>query len=206
MRRSWPLPFGAGLLVAAVLAAWPASAAEMTVATTVNNTWSPTDIQIQPGDTVTWTNPAEGYHNVCVALNNKTARECTPVSNEFRNGEPIVDWGSNPTNSHTFYFEGVYHFMCEGHGGSGMVGSVTVGNPAPPAPPPSSVPETETTPTTPTQTVVTRTVATPAPKKKPPPRFTGKLRRKPNKKRLLIDMGSSKAAKMKTNVFIKKGK
>jgi len=198
MRRSWPAALVAGVLTAFVAAGFPALAAESSITTQSNNTWSQTDIQIQPGDTVTWTNDSKGYHNLCVAVQGYTADFCTPFANEFRNGEPTVEWSQNPTNSHTFNTVGVFHFMCEVHGGSGMKGTIRVGEA-----PGTTETFTATTPSTTgtgtsTQPVVTQTVpktATPS-----APRFTGKLLRKANKTRLIVDMGSSKAATLEVSV------
>src|SRR4051812_43882530 len=156
MRRSWPAALVAGVLTAFVAAGFPAFAAESSITTTLSNTWSQTDIQIQPGDTVTWTNDSKGYHNLCVAVQGYSADFCAPFANEFRNGEPKVDWSQNDTNSHTFNTAGVYHFMCEVHGPN-MTGTIRVGEaPGTTQTFTATTPTTNTAPTT--QTTITQTV------------------------------------------------
>jgi plastocyanin len=92
-------------------------------------TWTPDDVSIQVGDTVTWTNQ-QGFHNVVVdgeRLNDP--------------GFPDDDQWRDPPQK-TFTTAGTYRYLCEVHGQ--MTGTVTVGGngepPPPPPPPPEPVP------------------------------------------------------------------
>jgi plastocyanin len=71
--------------------------------------FTPSTLTIHVGDTVTWTNTGEGFHNV--AANDAS----------FRNGGAS---SSAWTFSHTFTSAGTVGYHCEIHGG--MTGSITV--------------------------------------------------------------------------------
>ncbi len=80
---------------------------------TVNITglaFSPRNVTIQVGDTVTWVNNNQGAHNV-VANNGS-----------FRSGEPEDQF----TFSHTFTTAGSFGYHCQPHQALGMTGTVTV--------------------------------------------------------------------------------
>ena len=108
----WPLP-----LAIAALMAVPASAADQSV-TARDNTFSPRDVTVDVGDTVTWTNAGLFPHNV-----------------KFDDGsfeQPAEPDTSNWTVERTFDTPGTFRYYCEAHGepgGSGMAGSVTVRSP-----------------------------------------------------------------------------
>lgn len=106
-RRTF-LPFCLAICLATALAA-SARAADVTVNVT-GTSFSPRNVTIQVGDTVTWTNSNQGFHNV--------------VSDDagFRSGDPDENW----TFSHTFSSVGVFDYYCEPHQSFGMTGTVTV--------------------------------------------------------------------------------
>jgi plastocyanin len=122
----------------AALAAAPAAQAQVfqavdgTPADNFNNRWSPQELTIRPGQTVTWSfTGTTGIHNVA----------STSANWDFDNGTPK---SGSPPASHPFPAPGVYTFVCEAHAdpvtGTGMAGRVIVtdanGNPPPPPPPP----------------------------------------------------------------------
>jgi plastocyanin len=131
-------PRVAALVALAALAA-PATAAGQTVqavdgtaADGFNNRWTPAEVTVKSGETVTWSFAGTtGFHNV--ASDPDLSRG---DSWSFRNGDPLV---APPPASHRFDRPGKYAFLCEIHGTT-MVGTVTVtdaaGNPPPPPPPP----------------------------------------------------------------------
>jgi plastocyanin len=90
--------------------------------------WSPDNVDIQVGDSVTWTN-AQGFHNV--------------VLGDSRQNQPGFpnDPSWNPPPKVTFTTPGSYTFFCEVH--PGMTGTVNVagGEPTPtPTPTPTVTP------------------------------------------------------------------
>jgi plastocyanin len=93
--------------------------------------WSPADVTIQVGDTVTWTNQ-QGFHNVVVG----TERLNNP-------GFPGDDsW--RPPPQKTFTAPGSYPYLCEVHGG--MTGTITVTGDGEPTPTPTPTPTPEPVP------------------------------------------------------------
>ncbi|MCB0638964.1 MAG: lamin tail domain-containing protein, partial [Lewinella sp.] len=80
-------------------------------------TFSPADLVIEAGDTVTWTN-AGGFHNV------NGSQATYPDNPEgFSSGAASSDaW----TFQHVFTLPGTYGYQCDIHVGANMVGSVTV--------------------------------------------------------------------------------
>ena len=106
MLPRWALPL---LLALAVLIAMPASAADQTV-TASNTQFSPSDVTIDIGDTVTWNN-AGGIHNV-----------------EFDDGsytQPPTPDSSSWSVNRTFDTAGTFRYHCGFHGAS-MPGVVRV--------------------------------------------------------------------------------
>ena len=95
--------------LALCLTASAARAADVTI-NIAGTTFSPRNVTIQVGDTVTWVNNDQGFHNV--------------VSDDagFSSGEPANDW----TFSHQFDSAGVFGYFCEPHQVFGMTGTVTV--------------------------------------------------------------------------------
>ena len=85
------------------------------VVNTVNNSFSPSIITVNVGDTVTWVNGG-GTHNV-------NGNQSTFSNNPSSFGNSL---GSGWTYSHVFTIPGTYNYQCDPHAGMGMVGSVTV--------------------------------------------------------------------------------
>lgn len=101
------------LCLAVVLASGLATPAVRAADVDVNvlgNSFSPRNVTIQAGDTVTWSNDNQGLHNVASDDAN------------FRSGDPSDQW----TFSHTFNQAGVFGYVCEVHEALGMTGTVTV--------------------------------------------------------------------------------
>jgi plastocyanin len=99
----------------------PASAEDFTVTTTSGNEFSPGELTVAPGDSVTFTNSG-GFHNVAwVQGTFDDGSQASPA-------DPSFTWPSNPKR--TFTAEGKFQYYCEQHGtasGGGMAGTVTVG-------------------------------------------------------------------------------
>src|SRR5919201_3056668 len=107
----------AGVLWLLACACASADAMNFDVSTTTDLRFSPPSVTITQGDTVTWTNPSAGFHNV-----------------HFDDGS--FDMPMDPTPSmwsvfQTFTQPGTYTYYCEAHMSAGMTGTVVV-NPAPP--------------------------------------------------------------------------
>lgn len=84
--------------------------------TTMGTVFSPDDITIDLGDTVTWTNGG-GSHNV-----NGTTATFPSNPESFTSGAVATGW----TFQHVFSIAGVYQYQCDPHAGLGMTGRVTV--------------------------------------------------------------------------------
>jgi len=94
--------------------------------------WTPADVTIETGDTVTWTNQ-QGFHNVVVG----DERLNSP-------GFPEDDQWRVPPQK-TFTTAGSYRYLCEVHGQ--MAGTITVtGGGGEPTPTPTPTPEPEPVP------------------------------------------------------------
>lgn len=106
MRQLRSIP---SLLLAAFCAASVAHAADVTV-NVLGSSFSPRNVTIQAGDTVTWVNDNQGLHNVSAA------------DGSFRSGNPAGSF----TFSHTFPAAGSFPYVCEVHEALGMTGTVTV--------------------------------------------------------------------------------
>lgn len=96
-----------------------AFSADASIGTSGTN-FTPADVTIKVGDTVTWTDlQLFGGHNV--------AQSASPVANSydgsgFRSGEQ----GDLDTYQYTFDTPGVYYYICEPHVAFDMRGAVTV--------------------------------------------------------------------------------
>ncbi|MDQ3952036.1 MAG: right-handed parallel beta-helix repeat-containing protein [Actinomycetota bacterium] len=104
--------------VVAVMPAAPAATASVSVR---DNFFSPQEIHVDAGDTVTWTNTGTRTHDV-------TADGGSFVSGDLFRGA---------TFGHTFAQEGTYYYHCSFHGRAGkqgMWGVVVVGDPEPETP------------------------------------------------------------------------
>lgn len=89
-----------------------------TTVTTVGNTFSPSELTISAGDSVTFDLGAS--HNVVeVSKETYEAQGKTALEGGFS-----VDFGGNETV--TFDEAGTYYYVCEPHAGMGMVGMITV--------------------------------------------------------------------------------
>ena len=84
--------------------------------TTVGNTFSPANININLGDTVTWTNGG-GSHNV-----NATLATYPNNPEGFGNSINSSSWSFQ----HIFSIAGTYDYQCDPHTSMGMVGTVVV--------------------------------------------------------------------------------
>ena len=121
MLRRWPLPLALVLLLAI-----PASAADQAVQATPSSTFEPANVEIDLGDTVTFSN-AGGTHNVRWDDGSVVEQPADPDSGSW-------------SFERTFDQPGVHRYFCELHGaegGVGMSGRVTVRDasgqvPAPP--------------------------------------------------------------------------
>lgn len=82
-----------------------------------SNFFSPADLTITAGDTVTWTNGG-GFHNV-----NGTLTTYPDNPEGFGNGGAS---SSAWTYQHVFTLPGVYDYQCDPHTALGMVGTITV--------------------------------------------------------------------------------
>ena len=105
---------GFGVLVALAVSAAPAVAANQTVSATISSQFSPRDVTVDLGDTVTWNNTG-GFHNV--HFDDDSFIQPSPPSSD------------NWSVSRTFNTAGTFRYYCEIHGrpnGIGMSGTVTV--------------------------------------------------------------------------------
>src|SRR4051812_29275867 len=125
MRR---LTIAACVAALALISSIPAEAADHAVQAVGFSSWNPSPVYVAPGDSVTWTNPTNFDHNVCVALVGQPAgSSCS----EFQGpAAPMHPWTG--TVSHVFNQAGTFNYRCESH--TGMVGQVVVGGPQDPAP------------------------------------------------------------------------
>ena len=124
--------FLAGLLFLGAVGA----AADQTIAVGPGISFSPSDVTISPGETVTWA-WAGAFHS---------------STSDLQTGPEVWDSGiiATGTFAHTFTTPGIYHFYCKVHsfpGGTIMNGSVTVLQPVTPTPTPTVAPPLTPTPT-----------------------------------------------------------
>lgn len=95
-------------------------AARTVQVTGLTSSFSPEDVTINPGDTVTWSwNDPNVEHNVVQSVSKLNP---TPVNNGFNSGDPTTP----RTYSLTFNTVGTYYYICVPHYAQGMVGSVRV--------------------------------------------------------------------------------
>jgi len=84
--------------------------------------YSPTNLTINIGDTVTWIND-NGFHNVNFDIN-------TITGNSFNNPQSFISTPTSSTNmyTHVFTVAGTYNYDCSvgQHAANGMVGSIVV--------------------------------------------------------------------------------
>ena len=108
------------LLLATALLATPLLAANHTVEARPDNTFSPSNLTIEMGDTVTFVN-AGGFHNV--AASNGSFRCAEGCDGQGGNGDPSSSaWSATVT----FNNVGTVDYVCEVHAGLGMAGTIVV--------------------------------------------------------------------------------
>jgi plastocyanin len=103
-----------------------AQAESFTVRATDGNTFTPEELAVKPGDSVTFSNGG-GFHNV--VWTEGTFDDGSQASPP----DPAFTWPSDPVR--TFQEEGTFAYYCEQHGtpgGAGMAGKVLVSSTAPP--------------------------------------------------------------------------
>jgi plastocyanin len=125
--------------------------------------WDQPEVQIQPGDTVTWNTGAQPTHNI-KATNDVAA---DPNWKDFLKPGP-GEYEPAPAGSeftYTFAEEGTYTYQCMLHSGI-MTGTIVVTND--PDPTPTST-ATSTPTSTPTATPTRTPTATPTPRPTPQP-------------------------------------
>lgn len=110
-----------GALLAALLAVDPALAANHTMNAQANFTFSPNQLTINVGDTVTFSNSG-GIHNV-VATGAATFRCANGCDGEGGNGNAS---GAAWTFQRTFNNPGVVNIACQLHAAGGMTATITV--------------------------------------------------------------------------------
>jgi plastocyanin len=109
---------------ASLAGAVPAAASDQSVQILNANTgaFQPSSVQVDPGQTVTWTNKDAYSHNAKCG----GPPDC-PVN--FSSGDLMPQ---NHSESYTFHYSGTYHYVCGAH--PNMTGTVVVtGNVQPPA-------------------------------------------------------------------------
>ncbi len=116
-----------GLLVGLLLLCAAYAAADQTIAVGPGIAFTPSDVTVSPGETVTWV-WAGAFHS---------------STSDLQTGPEVWDSGiiSTGTLSHTFMTPGTYKFYCQVHsfpGGTAMNGSVTVLQPVTPTPTPTT--------------------------------------------------------------------
>ena len=125
---------GSAALLAPVLAG-TSVAAEQTVQANGQNQFTPADVTVAPGDTVTWQYAGGFGHTV------------TSTSPNWNKSTPLGPPSATLQTSHLFDRPGTYTYVCTTHESVGMRGTVVVQGPAAPPPPTSSPRPTATRPT-----------------------------------------------------------
>ena len=120
--RSSALPIASALtgLSMLFLFSLPSSAAEHTVQVGPGLSFSPSNLTIEQGDTVTWTN-AGGFHNV--EANDGSFRCAEGCDGDGGNGDPS---SSGWSASVVFDTVGTVDYFCVVHRGAGMTGRIVV--------------------------------------------------------------------------------
>jgi len=123
----------AALCLLGAAAAMPAAAANFTVMTTSSLTFTPADLAITAGDSVTFQNTSQGFHDV--HADDGSFRCANGCDGQGGDGNPSTNLWSFTL---TFNSPGTIPYHCEIHGapGLGMHGTITVSSPnGPPATP-----------------------------------------------------------------------
>ena len=151
--------FVAGALVGSVAVAGAAeSQPDATIKTTVQDTWSPANVSVQTGETVTWD------FDGSVRSHNLDGETGPAADHELAQAARPTTSVSSGQVEYFFTQPGEYDFVCEAH--PAMIGSVTVtGAPVTPTPTPTA---TATRTPTPTPTATPAPAATPTPTRRSP--------------------------------------
>jgi plastocyanin len=202
--KVWLTALLAGVGAAALVAGIPALAANQTVAATAGNHWNPTQVNIAPGEQVTWSNGSTVVaHNVCVAKPGDTPTGDPLSCTEFRSGDTSTNW----SQSHPFPTAGTYQFICQNPMHTGMTGTVVVGTTTTTTTTGTTTTGTTTTGTTPTATTPTQTQTGTTPTQTTQatdtaaPRFTTAIKRRAGRKSLTLIFGSSEAGRLEATVL-----
>jgi plastocyanin len=127
--------------VVAIVPAVASSEAGPTVSGLESIMWSPTQVTVAGGATVSFQNTSDSVpHGVVWETGNPETPAC--------NGVPIDEGQTNWKGSCTFTKAGVYRYYCSVHG-MAMSGTIVVGTPATPPTPPPTTPSTPVAPTPP---------------------------------------------------------
>jgi plastocyanin len=208
--KVWLTALLAGVGAAALVAGIPALAANQTVAAASGNHWNPTQVNIAPGEQVTWSNGSTVVaHNVCVAKPGDTPTDDPLSCTEFRSGDTSTNW----SQSHPFPTAGTYQFICQNPAHSGMTGTVVVGTTTTMTTGTTTTGTTTTgttttgTGTTPTATTPTQTQTGTTPTQTTQaadtaaPRVTTAIKRRASRKALTLTFSSSEAGRLEATVF-----
>jgi plastocyanin len=202
--KLWLSALLAGVGVAALVTGVPALALDQTVTANAAS-WNHTQVNIAPGEQVTWSNTSATLHNVCVGKPGDTL-DLTPTScTEFRNADPAGHWSA----AHTFATAGSYPFICQNPAHTMMTGTVVVGTTTTTTPTTTTTTVTTTTGTgtTPTDTTPTQTQTTTTPtqttsaKDTTAPSFTTAIKRRAGRGALTLTFSSSEAGRLEATVF-----
>jgi plastocyanin len=108
-------------------AAVPAVATNFTIVTDLPYGYTPSTMTINVGDSVTWMNTSQGYHNVDADDGSFRCANGCDGDGHGGDGDPSY----NPWQfTITFTKPGPVSFHCDIHGSMGMVGTITVNQPA----------------------------------------------------------------------------
>lgn len=103
------------------------SAAEVTMMTNDSGThFEPHVVEIEPGETVTWTLKSGSHTTTAYAPSNDKPQRIPDDAEAWDSG--TVD-EQGITFEHTFETKGIYDYYCRPHENTGMIGSVVVGDP-----------------------------------------------------------------------------
>jgi len=110
-------------------AASPATSAAATVEMTDQFRFSPADLTITVGETVTWINTSSMPHTSTDDPAQNPVASTHPEFSQLPDGADAWDSGllqPGESFSHTFTVAGTYHYFCLPHALSGMLGTITV--------------------------------------------------------------------------------
>lgn len=97
---------------------------------TFNNFFLPTDLTIDVGDSVRWSNSTGIGHNVVSCTRNEPGCNAQTAQESFDSGFPTGFWSF----THTFTALGDNPYVCQPHAAVGMTGTITVTGPPPAVP------------------------------------------------------------------------